>query len=211
MQSLRNGCRFRLSISFVIFFSVAVNALELRAAPPLIPHILYPGDAACGGGCEGPMQDPAIFIPNRNGQPWGDTYKLGSDGQKNLAGYSSGRIALLRRLALRNDGEWAILIDPSWNDGYRDFLTNGQLVTGESLVKNWLLNDQHRKFLLVYSTLSVGWSNYAALIKDSDVGSQVKVCFVHSSHLKVPAALGPEAILDPEGFDNGNCQGSGVR
>ncbi len=198
---------FFLPIIAALSISGSAFVGEVASTRLAIPHVLYPGDPACNGtGCEGPLRDPLIFIPNRNGSPWGNTYLLGEDDQKHLAGYSSGRIALLRRLALRNDGEWAILLDPSWNDGKRDFLSDGFPVTGDALVKKWLQGNKDRNFLLIYSSSSVGWSNYAALINDTIVGGQVKVCFVSVSHLNVPAAVGPLAILDPEGFDNGTCR-----
>ncbi len=173
---------------------------------PAPSHILYPGDKACEEkGCELPwMSHPEIEIPAKNGIPWGNTYLIGADTQKNLAAYSSGRIALLRRLGLRNNGEWAILIDPSYEDNARDFLGTGS-VTGDSIVKTWLLNSPDRHFLLVYSTWSGGWKRYAKLKDDKEVGSRVKVCQISIVHKEIPKALGPQVVLDPAGFSTGTC------
>jgi hypothetical protein len=179
-----------------------------RGVEPKKPaHILYPGDAACGGGCEKGMAHPDIEIPPRNGQPWGDTYRIGSDQQQHIAGYSSGRIALLRRLGLRNNGKWAIMIDPSWEDNARDFLGNGQLVTGDQIIKTWLQGDNSRRFLLLYSTSSAGWQRYQKLQTDPSVGNRVKVCSVPYQHLDIPMKVGPTLILNPASFNLGTCSG----
>jgi hypothetical protein len=177
-----------------------------RCGDPEATSILYPGNPACsGGGCERGLASADIYVPPRNGRPWGDTYQLGVDEPIVLAGYSSGRIALLRRLALTGDGMHAVMLDPSWPDGLRDFLGRGP-ERGEELVRTWLQDDPRRTFLIIYSTRSVGWSGYAAL-QDTDVGAQVKVCSVAVPHLRVPAVAGlRDALLDPESWDNGACR-----
>lgn len=184
-----------------------LSCRQLGVEPKKPSHILYPGDAACGGGCERGMTHPEIEIPQRNGLPWGDTYMIGANNQQHLAGYSSGRIALLRRLGLRKNGKWAIMIDPSWEDNARDFLSNGQLLTGDQIVKTWLQGDNSRRFLLLYSTSSAGWQRYQSLRTDPSVGNRVKVCSVPYPHLEIPRKVGPTLILDPAGFKMGTCSG----
>lgn len=142
------------------------------------PNILFPGDPACGGGCEKSLAGDEVFIPATNGKPWGQTYLKGTSTPKTLGGYSSGRIALLRRLALKNDGDWAVMLDPSWDDGTRDFLDDDnpatrpsvKPTTGPAIVKAWLSARADRRFLLVYSTTSAGSKGYAALTSDPEVG-----------------------------------------
>lgn len=169
--------------------------------------ILFPGNPACGpAGCERGLASDDIFIPPRNGRPWGDTYEQGTMPARVLAGYSSGRIALLRRLAFVDDGEHAVLLDPSWNDGERDFLGQGP-VRGEQLVRTWLRNDPTRTFTLIYSKRSVGWSAYAGLQSDSEVGARVRVCVVSEPHLLVPRVTDlATALVDPFAWDNGTCR-----
>ena len=172
-------------------------------------NILFPGNPACrGGGCERGLAGDDLYIPPRNGQPWQDTYELGTRSPDTLSGYSSGRIALLRRLALIGDGAHAVMLDPSWPDGLRDFTGIGP-ARGEDIVKAWLLEDPGRTFVLIYSTRSIGWSGYAAL-RGSEVGARVKVCAVDQPHLLVPTA--PDlhaALVDPDAWDNGTCEWGG--
>ncbi len=176
-----------------------------RCGDPEAPSILFPGNPACyGGGCERGLASADVYVPPRNGRPWGDTYRLGTDDPVVLAGYSSGRIALLRRLGLVGDGWHAVMIDPSWVDGKRDFLGRGP-ERGEEIVRTWLHGDPRRTFLLIYSRRSVGWASYVAL-QDTDVGPQVKVCAVEEPHLLVPEVAGMrDALVDPESWDNGAC------
>lgn len=182
-----------------------------RCGNPEAPTILYPGDPACDGGCERHLAGKDIYVPLRNGRPWGGTYKLGKDEPTVIAGYSSGRVAVLRRLALARDGQHAVLIDPLWPDGERDFLGRGP-ERGEDIVRTWLREDPRRTFLLVHSRKSGGWSNYAAL-QETDVGRQVKVCAVDEPHLEVPKIDGlRDALVDPVSWDNGACSwGTGTR
>jgi hypothetical protein len=176
-----------------------------KCGNPEAAHILFPGNEACGGGCERLLAGDDLYIPPRGGKPWGDTFELGSPAPMTLSGFSSGRIALLRRLGLVGDGEHAVMLDPSWNDGARDFLGRGP-ERGEDIVRTWLLADPWRTFTLVYSTRSTGWANYAALLA-SDVGAQVKVCTVSQSHLHVPRVPTiRDALVDPVAWDNGTCQ-----
>lgn len=177
-----------------------------RCGDPTAANVLFPGNPACsGGGCERGLAGPELYVPPRNGKPWGDTYQLGTEAPVTLSGYSSGRIALLRRLALIGDGENAVLLDPSWPDGARDFAGRGP-ERGEDIVRAWLLDDPARTFTLVYSRRSIGWSNYAALAT-SEVGAQVKVCSVDQPHLLVPKIRGiGEVLIDPIAWDNGRCR-----
>ncbi len=165
-------------------------------------HILYPGDPACGGPCERPVAAADLFIPARNGSPWGDTYKLGKAKVDSAGGYSSGRIALLRRLVFTPDGQRvALLLDPSWPDGARNFA--GTVRTGPSIVKEWLQGDPSRRFVLVRSTASTGWKEYDAL-RTSEVGERVRVCTVTVGHLDVPRTVGHAALVAPDTWA-GNC------
>ncbi len=177
-----------------------------RCGDPDAPAILYPGDPACDGdGCERTLAGDDVSIPPRNGRPWGDTFRLGTDEPAVFAGYSSGRIALLRRLALVGDGRHAVMLDPLWPDGERDFLGRGP-ERGEEIVRDWLRADPRRTFLLIHSRRSAGWAGYAAL-QDTDVGARVTVCAVDEPHLRVPAAAGiRDALVDPAGWDNGACR-----
>jgi hypothetical protein len=171
---------------------------------PEAAAVLYPGNPVCGGGCERNLAGDDLYIPPRNGAPWGDTYLLAPDATV-ISGYSSGRIAVLRRLALAGDGDHAILLDPSWPDGARDFAGRGP-ERGEDIVRTWLLADPARSFTLIYSTRSIGWSSYAALLDDEGVAAQVTVCSVDLPHLRVPRADNLHAALvDPTSWDNGTC------
>jgi len=178
----------------------------LRCGDPDAPNVLFPGNPACrGAGCERGLASGVLYIPPRNGAPWGDTYALGTASPNTLSGYSSGRIALLRRLALIGDGAHAVLLDPSWPDGPRDFAGRGP-ERGEDIVKAWLVADPDRTFLLIYSTRSTGWSDYAAL-QDTAIGGRVKVCAVDEPHLLVPTVPDVhDALVDPDGWDNGACR-----
>lgn len=182
------------------------SCANFRCGNPDARNILFPGNAACSSrGCERGLAGDELYIPPRNGRPWGDTYELGTAAPDTLSGYSSGRIALLRRLALIGDGAHAVMLDPSWPDGLRDFAGRG-LERGEDIVKAWLLDDPSRTFLLIYSRRSTGWSGYAALRK-SDVGDRVKVCAVEQPHLLVPTVPRlQDALVDPVAWDNGACR-----
>ena len=177
-----------------------------RCGDPDARNVLFPGNPACsGGGCERGLAGDDLYIPPRNGAPWQDTYALGTRAPDTLSGYSSGRIALLRRLALIGDGAHAVLLDPSWPDGLRDFTGRGPQ-RGEDIVQAWLAADPGRTFLLIYSTRSTGWSEYAAL-QHGEVAAQVKVCAVDEPHLRVPAVPGVhDALVDPDAWDNGRCR-----
>ena len=179
---------------------------NIKCGNPDAPNILFPGNPVCTGGCERNLAGDDLFIPPRNGVPWGDTYELGAADATTVSGYSSGRIALLRRLALAGDGMHAVMLDPSWDDGARDFTGNGPQ-HGEDIVRAWLEADPSRTFLLIYSTRSVGWSNYAALRDSDDVGDRVKVCSVDQPHLLVPTVPHVhDALVDPDSWDNGRCR-----
>jgi hypothetical protein len=174
-----------------------------RCGDPEALHVLFPGNPACGGPCERQLAGADLYIPPTNGKPWGDTYLLGASADT-LAGYSSGRIALLRRLALVGDGQHAVMLDPSWPDGERDFVGRGP-ERGDAIVHDWLAADSSRTFLLVYSTRSIGWQDYAALAA-TDVGAQVKVCSVGVPHLSIPAIPHiRDALVAPVDWDNGTC------
>lgn len=171
-------------------------------------HILFPGDPACGGGCERSLASDDLFIPARNGSPWGDTWSLGKARVDVAGGYSSGRIALLRRLALAPTAQRvAVLLDPSWNDGERNFA--GAVTTGPKLVEQWLAGDPTRRFVLIHSTSSTGWAEYEAL-RQSAVGGRVRVCSVVAPHLEVPSVVGRGALLAPETWEGGRCAWGGT-
>lgn len=179
---------------------------KVRCGNAEAPNILFPGNPACPNGCERNLAAEDLYIPPRNGSPWGDTYELGTAEPTTLSGYSSGRIALLRRLALVDDGEHAVLLDPSWDDGARDFTGDGPEY-GDDIVTSWLLGDPSRTFLLIYSTRSVGWARYAALHDSDLVGDQVRVCSVDQPHLLVPTVPHVhDALVDPDAWDNGRCR-----
>ena len=180
---------------------------SLRCGDPAATTILFPGNPGCAGGkgCERVLAGADIFIPPTNGKPWGETYALGSERPDVIAGYSSGRHALLRRLAFADDGNHAVLLDPSWEDGARDFLGDGPR-HGEDIVHDWLVSDASRTFLLVYSTKSVGWKAYTMLLA-SDVGDRVHVCTVSVLHAQVPSVPKlRDALVDPDLWDNGHCR-----
>jgi len=182
------------------------SCATVRCGDPDAPNVLFPGNPACdGAGCERGLASEVLYIPPRNGRPWDDTYALGTREPFTLSGYSSGRIALLRRLALIGDGAHAVLLDPSYPDGLRDFTGRGPQ-RGKDIVKAWLVADPARTFLLVYSTRSTGWAEYAAL-RTTEVAAQVKVCAVDAPHLQVPAVPHVhDALVDPDGWDNGRCR-----
>jgi hypothetical protein len=181
------------------------SCTKVHCGNPDAPNILFPGNPACPNGCERNLAADDLYIPPTNGHPWGDTYELGTNDPTTLSGYSSGRIALLRRLALVGDGAHAVMLDPSWEDGARDFTGNGPQY-GADIVRAWLDADPSRTFLLIYSTRSVGWSSYAAL-RDGDDGARVKVCSVDQPHLLVPTVPHVhDALVDPDAWDNGRCR-----
>ncbi len=180
---------------------------NLRCGDPDAATILFPGNPGCAGGkgCERVLASDDIYIPPTNGKPWGDTYSFGTYWPDVIAGYSSGRHAMLRRLAFYDDGMHAVLLDPSWEDGARDFLGDGPR-RGEDIVHDWLASDPDRTFLLVYSTKSVGWKAYAAL-QSTDVGDRVRVCSVTVVHGQVPSVPRMhDALVDPDAWDNGRCR-----
>lgn len=165
--------------------AAAATCATVRCGDPEAVNILFPGNPACAGhGCERALAGDELFVPPRNGRPWDDTYALGTMAPRILSGYSSGRIALLRRLALIGDGVRAVMIDPSWPDGLRDFAGRGP-ERGEDIVRAWLTADPARSFVLIYSKRSAGWADYAAL-QASPVGARVTVCAVDQPHLLVP-------------------------
>lgn len=180
------------------------SCAKVKCGNPDADAILFPGNLGCKTGCERVLAADDLYVPPRNGKPWGDTYDLGVWPARVLSGYSSGRHALLRRLAFNGDGEHAVLLDPSWIDGERDFLGDGPR-RGEDIVETWLEEDETRTFTLVYSTRSVGWSNYAALQKRA-VGDRVKVCKVTLPHMLVPTAPKlHDLLVDPVDWNNGTC------
>jgi hypothetical protein len=197
---LASGCAATTSDEEAGSTEAAVNAVS---GSETSDHILYPGDPACGGPCEKSIAGADLYIPARNGSPWGDTYALGKEKVDSAGGYSSGRIALLRRLAFLPNGQRvALLLDPSWPDGERNF--TGSVTTGPNIVKTWLEGAPNRKFVLIHSTTSVGWKEYDAL-RSSTVGAQVRVCSVAAGHLDVPKTVGHGAIVAPDQWDNGTC------
>lgn len=197
VAAVASGCAAPLEDDAATGVSSALGDAEADA-------ILFPGDRACGGGCESTLASGALFIPDRGGRPWGDTYALGNPQARVVAGYSSGRIALLRRLALQPSGAaWAVMVDPSWNDGVRNFA--GTPTTGSAIVARWLRGDATRRFMIVFSTSSAGHAEYEALADEPDIGARVKVCSVTVAHFAVPETIGASAITAPEAWDNGRC------
>lgn len=182
------------------------SCTKVTCGNPDAENILFPGNPACaGGGCERNLASDSLYIPPTNGTPFGTTYAHGVIPAATLAGYSSGRIALLRRLALVGDGIHAVMLDPSWVDGARDFAGRGP-ERGEDIVHAWLVDDPERTFTLIYSRRSVGWSNYAALAA-TDVGDRVQVCAVDTPHLLIPQIPGLAGALSaPWDWDNGTCE-----
>ena len=170
------------------------------------PNILFPGNPACGGPCERKyLAGDDLYVPPANGKPWGETYLLGTMEPDVITGYSSGRIALLRRLALVGDGAHAVMLDPSWEDGKRDFAGRGPEY-GDQIVKDWLVADPSRTFLLIYSTTSTGWARYKALADDPDVAAQVSTCLVARPHLALPQTPHlHDALVDPVDWDRAPC------
>ena len=60
--------------------------------------------------------------------------------------------------------------------------------------------------VLIYSRRSTGWSGYAGL-QGTEVGARVKVCVVEQPHLLVPRVANlRDALVDPDGWDNGTCR-----
>ncbi len=109
-------------------------------------------------------------------------------------------------MAFLDDGEHAVMLDPSWEDGARDFLGQGPM-RGDEIVRTWLHNDPSRTFTLIYSKRSTGWSSYAALLQNTEVGHQVRVCVVSEPHLLVPTVRDLKtALVDPLAWDNGTCR-----
>lgn len=177
----------------------------VRCGNPEADVILFPGNLGCTTGCERNLASNDVYVPPTNSRPWGDTFEEGTWPARVLAGYSSGRIALLRRLAFFDDGEHAIMLDPSWEDGARDFLGDGP-VRGATIVADWLRSDESRLFTLIYSKRSVGWSSYVAL-QTTDVGDRVRVCAVTEAHMLVPKVRDLQiALADPLAWDNGTCK-----
>lgn len=173
------------------------------------PNILFPGDPACnGGGCEAALASSNLFIPDRSGQPWGDTYAMGVAEAQSVGGFSSGRIALLRRLMYQPNGQkWAVMLDPSYEDGARDFARDGKYVstTGAAIVTAWLRGDPSRQFMILFNPALEGEDSYVALQGVADIGARVKVCTAQVGHLQFPVAVGAEAITSPATWDNGTC------
>lgn len=173
------------------------------------PNILFPGDPACSGlGCEAALASSSLFIPDRSGSPWGDTYALGVAEAQSVGGFSSGRIALLRRLMFQPNGQkWAVMLDPSWEDGARDFARDGKYVstTGAAIVTAWLRGDPARQFMILSNPDLDGEESYVALQGVADIGARVKVCTAKIAHRDFPVAVGAAAITSPATWDNGTC------
>jgi hypothetical protein len=192
-QDTRDRSPRTLSLSDVEDFTSAENTL-------------FPGDAqpGCTTTCEFALKGPQLFVPYTHGDPWGDTYQRGRADLNVAAGFSSGRIALLRRLALLPNGQRvALLLDPSWSDGARNFA--GTVTTGPDIVLAWLRGKASRRFVLMYSAQSLGWREYADL-KTSDVGAQVRVCNLGPiQHERVPTSIPIEAIVHADTWQSKSC------
>lgn len=124
---------------------------------------------------------------------WADeTALVSAPGAAVVAGFSAGRIPLLRRLKDGSSGERvAALIDPSWADGPR---FDG--ATGPDIVARWLEADDARAFVLIYSPDAAGHAEYRVLA-DGPLSARIRVCAVPVPHAEVPAAVGSAFLRDP--------------
>lgn len=131
---------------------------------------------------------------------WSEVAHVKAPASKVVGGYSAGRIPLLRRLAKGEAKETvAVMLDPSYSDGPR---FAGK--TGPSIVSAWLEADEGRRFVLVYSPTSTGWSEYAELAR-GPLATRVKVCKVKGAHVDLPRLVGSELLLDPAGWVERRC------
>lgn len=117
-----------------------------------------------------------------------------------MAGYSAGRLSLLKRMGSGNGNETtAIMLDPSWPDGAR---FDGK--TGPQVVAKWLAGDTARRFVFLYSTSSTGWKEYTAL-QDGAYADRVRVCVLHGDHLSLPKKVGAKLFLDTDRWLDEKC------
>jgi hypothetical protein len=134
------------------------------------------------------MCDPDI---DKRGGFWSNVDLEPAPGAKVVGGFSAGRIPLVRRLAAGAANEkTAIMLDPSYSDGAR---FDGK--TGPDIVTKWLRDDPARRFIFVYSTKSVGWSEYMEIAL-TDVGPRMRVCSVTKNHADVPGFVTAQLFLD---------------
>jgi hypothetical protein len=124
---------------------------------------------------------------------WSGVAFTRAENAKVVGGFSAGRLPLVRRLARGEGNEaTAIMLDPSYSE------------TGPSIVEAWLAANEERKFVLVYSPSSTGWSEYAALAAGPH-GDRVRVCAVPGAHAELPRKVGAELFLDPESWLDTRC------
>ena len=136
---------------------------------------------------------------------WSDVAFVAAPASKVVAGYSAGRIPMLRRLARVNDEGMsatettAVMLDGSWADGPR---FDG--ATGPSIVEAWLAGDPSRRFVLVYLRSSQGWKEYAALA-DGPLADRVTTCEARGTHADLPTLVGRNLVRDPAGWLAQRC------
>jgi hypothetical protein len=142
---------------------------------------------------------PSVGNSGANGF-WSDVAFIPAPAATIVGGYSAGRLPLVRRLAKGEGSEQtAVMLDPSYSDGPR---FEGR--TGPAIVDEWLDRDAARRFVLVYSPSSTGWSEYAALATGVHA-DQVKVCSVTGSHLELPRVVTSQLFVDPATWVTQRC------
>ena len=55
-----------------------VCSKTVKCGDPQADAILFPGNPACPNGCERGLAGDDVYIPPRNGKPFGDTHSLGA-------------------------------------------------------------------------------------------------------------------------------------
>ena len=179
-----------------------------------------------GGAGRDVMSTPHVCVPSIGNDEFATTdttpgYAPEAEKMHVVAGFSAGRIPLIRRLEqdTRLHGTsltYAVLLDPSWADGsiYRKYTADCSryLRTGPEIVAEWLATDVSRHFILAYLS-DAGSSEYSALAesKTKDTAGlpiAARVCVVKvaaSDHLGVPRALGNSILTDPAGWARRYC------
>lgn len=133
---------------------------------------------------------------------------------KKVAGFSGGRVPLLRRIYEGYSADIAILIDPSIEDGvanYQDPSSRKLAKSGVSIINTWLRGHPSRKFYFAYIA-SAGNGHEAYVNKDNysqEVRTQVTLCkrkvFSTVGHSEFANALGPDFLLNPESTNLVEC------
>ncbi len=193
--------------------SIPTKENSLATICPNQEVLFFPGRCPAGIACNSKMLENSK-IKTTSMPPdswWPDKTIFRSNSSicpiKNVAGYSAGRVPLIRRMHfLPNYIDKAILIDPSYEDGRSDFkLNKNQLVRGVDIVAEWLNADKSRKFYFVYINSRgnghesyVDKQNYPQKVLTN---SQVILCkrktMSDVGHLEFANALGPDFLLNP--------------